>query len=223
MIITSRSLLWFLLTLITAMLIASAMVLPKWLIGPEILVETRMLDQNLSKPLHRNPSVGIYTRCKLMSTMDFHCGRFDLRGFATDSEIYPAEWKAAMFFAAAGFALIALTVACTLLSCCRQSIGGKSIHSVTGCGQALAGTFVLITCFLHPLGWNAKRVRVLCGPDVEPFYTGDCQIGLAMINAVGAVFLCFCCAFVSLKAESSNMRSRVRRRIEHGDSLVCLP
>lgn len=110
-----------------------------------------------------------------------------------------------------------------LPACCRQSLFGKSIHSLTGCGQAVVGILVLIALFLHPLGWGAKRVKRLCGPEAESFYYGECSLGLAMISAVATVFLSFCCAFLSLKAESSNLRSRVRRRVEHGEKLVCIP
>lgn len=35
----------------------------------------------------------------------------------------------------------------------------------------------MMSLFLHPLGWTSERVRVLCGPDVEPFYVGDCSMG----------------------------------------------
>lgn len=55
-IITSGSLMWFLLSLIADMLIISAIVTPKWLIGPE----PHTLASNLT--IRRFPSVGIYTR-----------------------------------------------------------------------------------------------------------------------------------------------------------------
>lgn len=216
-IITSRSLLWFLLSLITTMLIACSLVQPSWLIGTSVHVKM----DNFT--LTRSPSVGIYTRCIVSANGNFHCGSFDLDSFATDPIIYPTEWKAAMLFLSLALTLSSLTVSFSLLSCCRQSLFGKSIHSLTGCGQAVVGILVLIALFLHPLGWGAKRVKRLCGPEVESFYYGECSIGLAMISAIAAVLLSFCCAFLSLKAEASNLRSRVRRRVEHGEKLVCIP
>lgn len=218
LIVTSRSLLWFLLSLITTMLIACALVIPKWLMGPPVTFQV----DNFT--LVRSPSVGVYTRCLVTQNGGvFHCGSFDLDGFATDSSIYPTEWKATMFFLSAALVLAGMTVAFSLMSCCRQSVFGKSIHSVTGSAQALAGILVLIALFLHPLGWGAHRVKRLCGPDAESFYFSDCQIGLAMFSAMLSVLLSFCCAFLSLKAESSNLRSRVRRRVEQGEKLVCVP
>lgn len=132
-IITSVSLVWFLCTLVADMLLAVALVTPKWLIGPSGSLNGSTL------PNPRLPSVGIYTRCKQMHQLGYHCGRFDLDGFGTDDSVYPAEWKAAMFFMSLGFVLLSLTVAATLLTSCRQSACGKSIHNLTACAQVLAG------------------------------------------------------------------------------------
>lgn len=132
-IITGVSLVWFLCTLVADMLLAVALVTPKWLIGPPQLNES---SSTLAH--HRLPSVGIYTRCKQMHQLGYHCGRFDLDGFGTDDSVYPLEWKAAMFFMSLGFVLLSLTVAATLLTSCRQSAFGKSIHNMTACAQVLA-------------------------------------------------------------------------------------
>lgn len=59
-VITCRSLAWFLLTVVCNLFILTAMVTPKWLIGPQ--------DHSFDDPMlenttiHRNPSVGINTR-----------------------------------------------------------------------------------------------------------------------------------------------------------------
>ncbi|XP_065367416.1 LHFPL tetraspan subfamily member 2a protein isoform X2 [Calliphora vicina] len=234
LIVTGGSLVWFLLTLIADMFVISAIVTPKWLIAPaphsfnipRIILDVKLEQQNeIVQPTKslRYSSVGIYTRCKTMKDVGFHCGPFDLDGFATDSEIYPTAWKATMFFISLGFVLLTLTVLCTLFSCCRQSVFGKSIHNMTACAQVIAGISVMMSLFLHPLGWSAPRVHLLCGPDAEPFYAAGCSIGISFYCAVAGAVLCFLCAGISLKAESSNMRSRVKRRVEEGDRLVCIP
>lgn len=219
-IITGGSLVWFILSLIADMFIVSAIVTPKWLIGPHAELEASGAS-NLTA--HRYPSVGIYSRCKTMAQMGFRCGRFDLDGFSTDGQVYPGEWKAAMFFISLGFAILTTTVFLTLLTCCRQSVFGKSIHNITACAQVVAGISVMMTIFLHPMGWGAPRVLALCGPGAEPFYPSMCSVGISFYCAVIGSLLCFVCAGISLKAESSNMRTRVRRRVEEGDRLVCIP
>lgn len=153
-IITGGSLVWFILSLIADMLIVSAIVTPKWLIGPspDQQYNTPIITESIGGALSnesspritviahpRFPSVGIYTRCKTMDRYGFHCGPFDLDGFATDNSVYPAQWKAAMFFISLGFTILSLTVALTLITCCRQSAFGKSIHNMTGCAQVLSG------------------------------------------------------------------------------------
>lgn len=35
----------------------------------------------------------------------------------------------------------------------------------------------MIAVFLHPIGWGAKRVILMCGPDAEAFYPAECSIG----------------------------------------------
>lgn len=78
-------------------------------------------------------------RCVLMHKDKFNCGRFDLDGLATDSSIYPLPWKFAMVFMVLGFIIMTITTFLTLATFCRQSIFGKSIHTITGSAQAIAG------------------------------------------------------------------------------------
>lgn len=202
------------------MCISTAIVTPKWLIGP---IQESHFSTLSNITTTRHPSVGIYTRCKTMERIGYHCGPFDLDGFATDNKVYPPEWKAAMFFISLGFFILSGTVLLTLITCCRQSIFGKSIHNITGCAQVVSGICVMMSLFLHPLGWGAKRVTVLCGADVEAFYPAMCTIGWSFYCAICGSILCFLCAGISLKAESSNLRSKVKRRIEDGERLVCVP
>ncbi|XP_055700774.1 LHFPL tetraspan subfamily member 2a protein isoform X1 [Phlebotomus papatasi] len=215
-IITGRSLLWFLMSLVAGMLTISATVSPKWLIGPEVF----MIKNNFTTQ-ERRPSLGIYTRCTMMLDGHYHCGPFDFDGFFTDPSVYPPEFKACMFFISLGLSILSITVFLTLITCCRQSLLGKSIHTMTGSAQAVAGISIMVALFLHPLGWGAKRVLRLCG-DSEAFYPGDCTIGWALYCAVAGMSLAFLCALISLKAESANMSASVRRRVEAESLFVLL-
>ena len=219
-IITGRSLAWFLLSLVTAMLISCSLMLPTWLLG-----QSQIAQMSANYTMFRRPSVGIYSRCIVsQSTGNFHCGSFDLDGLATDSTIYPTEWKTAMVFLTTALLMGVLTVSFSLLSCCRQTlIYNKSIHSVTGSAQVVVGILVLVAVFLHPLGWSASRVKRLCGPDADAFFPADCIPGPAMYSAIAAVVLSFTCAILSLGAETSKLRNHVRRRVEQGEKLICIP
>lgn len=80
--------------------------------------------------------------------LHYHCGPFDFDGFATENYVYPPAWKASMFFISFGFFILSATVLLTLITCCRQSIIGKSIHTITGSAQMISGknfgTFVFM-------------------------------------------------------------------------------
>lgn len=107
----------------------------------------------------------------------YHCGAFDIDGFATDNYVYPGLWKASMFFISLGFTILTITVFLTLVTCCRQSLFGKSIHNITGSVQVFSGICVGAAVFLHSFGWGADRVKNLCGPEAEAFYPDQCSIG----------------------------------------------
>lgn len=51
----------------------------------------------------------------------------------------------------------------------------------------------------------------------------NCIIGWSLYCAILSVILGFLCASISLKAESANMNSNVKRRIESGERLLCVP
>lgn len=80
-----------------------------------------------------------------MDKSRYHCGPFDFDGFATDNEVYPPAWKASMFFISLGFFILTTTVVLTLITCCRQSIFGKSIHNITGSAQVISGMNAIST------------------------------------------------------------------------------
>ncbi|CAO1368709.1 unnamed protein product [Diamesa tonsa] len=213
-VLTTRSLLWFLLSLLATMLVLTALVTPEWLVSANPI---KINNGNYTS--FRYPSLGLNSRCKLLTT-GFSCGSFSL---STDSTIFPVLWKIAFVFISIGFFTICLTLTFTLVSCCRQSIFGKSIHTVTGCLQMLAGILVLIATSFYPIGWGNDRVVALCG-DSSPFYPSDCSIGYSFYSAVAGIFCCFICGFVSLKAEKANMSTTVKRRLEEGgEKLVCVP
>lgn len=68
-VITCRSLAWFLLTIVTDLFILTAMVTPKWLIGPQPhIIDDTMLE---NATMHRYPSVGINTRLDHISQTIF--------------------------------------------------------------------------------------------------------------------------------------------------------
>lgn len=116
-------------------------------------------------------------RCKFIAKHIFSCAPFDLDGLATDDIVYPIQWKISRVFIVIGFILMTATIILTLITCCRQSIFGKSLHNLTGAAQTIAGICVLIALFMHPFGWGHLRVKRLCGDEASAFWPGECSLG----------------------------------------------
>ncbi|KFB42298.1 AGAP009941-PA-like protein [Anopheles sinensis] len=221
LLITGRSLVWFLVTLVACMTLFGAIVLPKWLIGPE---EIRIPSLEGNYTIIRHPSVGIYNRCKRMGRSEYNCGNFDLYGLATDTTIFPFAWKITMFLMCLGNLLLACTLVCMLVTCCRMhSICGFSTHKLLGIFQGIAAMMELCGYMAYPFGWEESRVKILCGLDSEPFAPSDCKLGISIyLGAIGTV-LAFISAMLSAKAESAFFSAKAQRSIEEGQVLVCVP
>lgn len=91
-IVTCRSLLWILVSLVALVLMLSALVSPAWLVGAPRSVEVG----NNSVWLTYRPSLGVYTRCKLARGDRFYCSTVTVRGLSTDPSVFPTLWKVTM-------------------------------------------------------------------------------------------------------------------------------
>ncbi|XP_037969907.2 LHFPL tetraspan subfamily member 2a protein [Plutella xylostella] len=215
-IITGRSLIWLLLSLVSFMLILTGIMTPKWLMGQPLVVT----EDNVTRFFI--PSVGIYNRCIRMSDGQNHCGSFSFYGLHTDSTVYPAPWKAAMFFLSLCAAIQFATVLGGVLACCVQAVFKKSVVSLAGATQALGGVFGVIGLVLYPWGWGAARVRRLCGENSQPYIPGDCSIGWAMFVTSTGVGLIFLASALSKTADKAANSDKVQFQIDEGKQLICL-
>lgn len=134
-IVTARSLLWMLTSLIATLLMLAALANPAWLEAPPEMIT------NDNHTIQIKPSIGVYARCsnKLEHNKQI-CTTLAVQGLATDSEIFPSPWKAAVVFICFGLTIMCTTVFSSLLSSCFQSCFRKSIFTMSGSAQAVAGT-----------------------------------------------------------------------------------
>lgn len=136
-IITSRTLLWSIISLLAFMIMFLALMSPKWLIGQVETATTGNVTYDYKQ------SVGVYTKCGRPSRKDTFrvpsCTNIAVDGFHTDSEVYPNTWKASTFFISLGLTIMAVSVVLAFLSFCFQSIQKKSIYNIVGAIQASAG------------------------------------------------------------------------------------
>ncbi|RZB39590.1 lipoma HMGIC fusion partner-like 2 protein [Asbolus verrucosus] len=233
LIVTGRSLLWMLTGLLATLLMLGAFASPFWLVAAQ--ESTQFNNETIAY----TPSVGVYAKCSKPLKLEVSCTAIGVRGLATDSHVFPAVWKAATVFLVTGLSIMSVTVCMSLISCCVQSIFRKSIFTISGAAQALAGWFcpqsvkkisvfvVAGICFivgvmLQPMGWGAPRVRRMCGREASPFYPGDCALGLGLGLAAAGTLLTFVAACLSVPAENSTSSDKVQDQIYEGHTLICL-
>lgn len=101
LIVTARSLIWMLLSLIADLIMISAFLSPSWLVAaPEKL----NFD---NETIVYQPSVGVYAKCS--KPLNFYypvCTLIAVEGLATDSDIFPTLWKIAVVFLGIGMFVI---------------------------------------------------------------------------------------------------------------------
>ncbi|KAF7272048.1 LHFPL tetraspan subfamily member 2 protein [Rhynchophorus ferrugineus] len=217
LIVTLKSLVWMLLSLLCTLIMLSALFNPSWI---KSTVQTTTSD---NQTISYTPSLGVYAKCgrpigKYLSI----CTLMSARGLSSDSDIYPNVWKAATVFLLMGLIIMSLTVCTATLSCCIQSVFKKSIFTLSGAAQCIAGICFILGVMLHPMAWGTDRARRLCGRESSAFYLGDCTIGLGLYLAVGGTMLTFICACLSVPAEKSTSSDRVQDKIYEGHTLICL-
>ncbi|XP_046741258.1 LHFPL tetraspan subfamily member 2a protein [Diprion similis] len=198
-IVTGRSLFWTLMSLSAVLAMWSALMTPRWLVGPPT-------SKDIGIKLDGKPN----------------CGDSNFDGLATLSSTSPDCWKAAFFFLALGLAIMTATVVAALMGCCVQSIGKKSIFDLAGVAQSIAGIMYLFGMILYVAGWGSSRVQRLCGDEAVAFYLGNCSLGWASYLAVLGVLLTFASAVFSSQAEKSTASDKVQDQINEGKTLICL-
>lgn len=97
LIVTARSLLWILSSLLATLVMLGAIMNPAWLVSAEKSVNFG------NNSVSYTPSVGVYTKCsKPIRYEELSCTVIAVRGLLTDSEVYPTVWKAALVFLVLG-------------------------------------------------------------------------------------------------------------------------
>ncbi|ENN72808.1 LHFPL tetraspan subfamily member 2 protein [Dendroctonus ponderosae] len=217
LIVTARSLIWMLLSLLCALMMLSALLSPVWITAA---TQNAMVD---NETVTYTPSLGVYARCgRPIGRNHPICTLMSAKGLGADSEVYPTVWKAATVFLIMGLFVMGMTVCTGLLSCCVQSVFKKSIFTLSGAAQCVAGICFILGVMLHPMAWGVERAHKLCGKESSPFYLGDCSIGTGLFVAVGTTILTFVCACLSVPAETSTSSDKVQDKIYEGQTLICL-
>nr|XP_020449560.1 LOW QUALITY PROTEIN: lipoma HMGIC fusion partner-like 2 protein [Monopterus albus] len=207
-IVTCRSMLWTLLSIVVAFAELIAFMSPDWLLGfprSDSSVSRAGVDSR-----DYRPSLGLYSRCLCRGPR----GRGEGRG----TEVASGFWQAAMLFLAAGTLVLGCVACISIFSLCFQSILKKSIFNICGLLQAIAGLLLMVGLMLYPAGWGSEKVISYCGPEALPFRPAQCSLGWAFYAAIGGTLATFLCAVLSAQAEIATSSDKV----QEGKSLICL-
>ncbi|KAK3095570.1 hypothetical protein FSP39_016186 [Pinctada imbricata] len=230
-IITCRTLGWTLLSITITLLIVAAVVSPNWLIGMPIQIKLLSLanetvgDESMSDTFR--PTVGIFNRCRKLQlnilsqkTRD-NCATY-VTSYDGPNDDFPHAWKASLvLFALAGLLLL-VTMLFSVISLCVRSLCGKSIFTMSGLIQSIAGLLCVIGLVVYPVGWGTKRVRDLCGEYADPFIIGRCSLGWSFYLCIAGTVLIFVCSILSIQAEHSTSSRKVEEEVLEGKNLICV-
>uniref|UniRef100_A0A8C2DL52 LHFPL tetraspan subfamily member 2b n=1 Tax=Cyprinus carpio TaxID=7962 RepID=A0A8C2DL52_CYPCA len=216
-IVTCRSMLWTLMSIVVAFAEMVAFMSAEWLVGNLDGSEFNVTVTSSHRSDQR--TLGIYNRCiKVAQQKVLQCGPY-----ATDfMEIASGFWQATVIFLVIAIFLLSVVGILSVFSMCFQSILKKSIFNVCGLLQGIAGLFLILGLMLYPAGWGSKKVVDYCGPDASPYKVGLCSLGWAFYTAIGGTVLTFICAMFSAQAEIATSSDKVQDEIEEGRSLICV-
>ncbi|XP_053265133.1 LHFPL tetraspan subfamily member 2 protein [Podarcis raffonei] len=223
-IVTCRSMLWTLLSIVVAFAELIAFMSADWLIGKAKPGNSEGMDNGMGGSLEPfRPTLGIYGRCIRLSHMkssmpDTLCGPY-AENF---NEIASGFWQATAIFLAAGIMILSAVAFVSVFTMCVQSIMKKSIFNVCGLLQGIAGLFLILGLILYPAGWGCQKAIDYCGHYASAYKLGDCSLGWAFYTAIGGTVLTFICAVFSAQAEIATSSDKVQEEIEEGKSLICL-
>ncbi|CAL8296258.1 LHFPL tetraspan subfamily member 2 protein [Gadus morhua] len=215
-IVTCRSMLWTLFSIMVAFAELIAFMSPDWLLGyprpgPGV-------GGVLSGGGEYRPSLGLYSRCLRIGGRAVTCGPYA----QTFGEVASGFWQGAMLFLAAGTLVLGCVACMSIFTLCFQSCLRKSIFNICGLLQAIAGLLLMVGLMLYPAGWGSEKVVDYCGNEASPFRPDQCSLGWAFYAAIGGTLASFVCAVFSAQAEVATSSDRVQEEIEEGKSLICL-
>uniref|UniRef100_A0A3Q2R2P8 LHFPL tetraspan subfamily member 2 n=1 Tax=Fundulus heteroclitus TaxID=8078 RepID=A0A3Q2R2P8_FUNHE len=138
-IVTCRSMLWTLLSIVVAFAELVAFMSSDWLLG---FPRSESGVDKVEVDVKYRPSLGLYSRCLRIGVqgVGLSCGPYAETFWDVASEF----WQAAMLFLAAGTLVLGCVACVSIFTLCFQSIKRKSIFNICGLLQAIGGKHVLV-------------------------------------------------------------------------------
>ena len=162
-ILTLRSVMWSVLTLITTGLVSASVLSPSWIISD---LKSSITPNKTLNYFNYWQSVGLINECHVSTNSadvppmtSYACGVY-VTGFDMPANEFPDLWKSAVIFLFLSAVLLTFTSITSVLSFCVQAIFKKSIFTVSGLIQSIAGECASKCFFLNfQIHWLMRFVR----------------------------------------------------------------
>jgi len=171
-IVSTSSLIWTTLTLIASGLIGVALITPYWLVSSPSRRPHFLSAANRSHHVG-TVSIGLFNECTGQRKPEIadilgalagggtsgECGTF-VSGFDMPNDVFPDAWKSALILLIAANVLMSFTDFSAIVSICIQSIFGKSIFTVSGLLQSIAGAPNCLCSRLYRVAQNVLIANI---------------------------------------------------------------
>ncbi|CAD5113993.1 DgyrCDS3157 [Dimorphilus gyrociliatus] len=214
--VSLRSLLWTFLSISAAILVVSSTLTPDWLIAPPSALSVGS-NTSGSKTVWKRQTIGLIFQCSAKVQFD--------KLLEICKPVHANvnwAWKSCILLLGASSLLLTVTAISSVISICVKSICRKSIFTLTGLVQSIAGLLLVVGIVLFPAGWGSDANTKICGDGVSPFYVGACQLGWASYAIGLATIIIFGAAALSMYADSSTSTDQAEREILNGHRCICL-
>ncbi|XP_040580413.1 LHFPL tetraspan subfamily member 2a protein [Lepeophtheirus salmonis] len=244
-IVTVRTVLWYVMSLAGTLMILVSLFTNKWLLGKISTTNLSTSDDflstaiglgnsvasgNIKDILERN--VGLFIDCKIPKGKKFFEGEcipdwenIDKVFLDMSESAYPHAWRGAIICFVIGLAFMIITDFFALMTICCRSCVCCSVFTICGSIQTFASILFILGLVAYPAGWGSAKVsNSYCGGQSEPFFLGpDCKIGSAFWLAVAGTVCCFLSSSLAIWAYRSTKTLKCVDRENQGDHCICLP
>nr|CAB3263424.1 lipoma HMGIC fusion partner-like 2 protein [Phallusia mammillata] len=223
-IVTVRTLFWTLLSITIFLAELSAFMSAHWLVSQPVMIPptngTAIGIVNAETKIVR--TMGLFLRCRQADASKFLSVSNNCRVYAhTIGDIASPFWIATCIFMVLAMLILMVVALFSVWALCFRNLGRKSIFSISGILQAIAGLLLIFSLVLFPAGWGSEKVQFDCGKEAGPFNLGTCHIGWAYYAAMFGTLLSFFAAVLSNQAEASTGSESVENDIIDGKNPVC--
>jgi len=243
LIVTIRTVLWYVMSLAGTLLILVACFTDRWLHRPSL--QERLTDMEDFVETGKNvitsasdgvifdvakENIGLFEKCTKPEGAFFEgeCvpNIDDIKTIYTewDRNMYPHAWRGAILCFTLGLFVCVLTDLFALLTiCCRRCIC-CSVFTVCGSLQSFASILFTLGLIAYAAGWGSKKVsQTYCGENSHPFVLGEeCQLGIAFWLALAGTVCTVLASSLAIWAYQSTRSQKAEELQSQGDRCICL-